>query len=87
MVSVATHVAVDEELHGRHAAPWRGSELSAAIVTVPGTLPAPGLVTAIVGDVLSTATARVSLLVSPAVSYAVAVSVCGPSPLVVHGTE
>ena len=57
------------------------------IVIVPETVPPLGLVTVAVGGVLSTVTVRLSLLLSPAVSNAVAVSVCGPSPLVVHGTE
>ena len=57
------------------------------IEIVPETVPPSGLVTVAVGAVLSTATERVSLLLSPAVSTAVAVSVCGPSPDGVHGTE
>src|SRR5689334_6784983 len=67
--------------------PGEGSELSAVIVTVPETVPPSGLVTVAVGGVLSTDTARVMLALFPEVSYAVAVSVWGPSTMVVHGAE
>ena len=87
LVSVPTTLPSTRNCTDATPLPGAGSELSAVIVIVPETVPPLGLVTTAAGGVLSTATVRLSLLLSPAVSYAVAVSVCGPSPLVVHDTE
>ena len=60
--------------------PGTGSAAAAVIGMVPDTVPPVGPVTDATGGVLSTTTERVSLLLSPAVSVAVAVIVWGPSP-------
>ena len=80
VVSVATTLPSTRNCTDATPLPGAGSEVSAVIEIVPETVPPSGLVTVAVGAVLSTATVRLSLLLSPAVSNAVAVSVCGPSP-------